>query len=131
MPDYNSTPAFSQGPTAPEFTEVAGPFCVKTILSLCDFSGAWSRPYREAGYHVIQVDPKLEHREEPGLFLWRGTVADVLRSVRSLPPIHGVLAAPPCTHFTVSCNRLWKEKDGDGRTAEAVQIVRAFFECNP
>ena len=29
-----------------------------TILSLCDFTGEWSRPYREAGYDVRQVDIK-------------------------------------------------------------------------
>ena len=26
------------------------------ILSLCDYSGAWSKPYRDAGYEVIQID---------------------------------------------------------------------------
>ena len=121
MPDYNSTPAFSQGPTAPESSDAAGPFCV---LSLCDHSGSWSRPYREAGYHVIQVDPKNEHREEDGLFLWRGTVADVLRNLSALPRVRGILAAPPCTDFSKAGAQYWDEKDSDGRTAGSVQVVR-------
>ena len=28
------------------------------IVSLCDHSGAWSRPFVEDGYTVIRVDPK-------------------------------------------------------------------------
>ena len=26
-----------------------------TILSLCDYSGAWSQPYADAGYDVVRV----------------------------------------------------------------------------
>jgi hypothetical protein len=59
---------------------------VRTILSLCDSSGNWSRPYEVAGYSVIRID-------------WdRGS------DVRFLPyfssPIWGILAAPPCTYLT-------------------------------
>jgi len=32
---------------------------VKTILSLFDYTGNWSKPYRDNGYNVIQVDIKL------------------------------------------------------------------------
>lgn len=31
----------------------------KVILSLFDYSGSWSKPYRDAGYDVVQVDLKL------------------------------------------------------------------------
>lgn len=37
-----------------------------TVLSLCDFTGNWSRPYREAGYDVRQVD--LKDGEDVRLF---------------------------------------------------------------
>ncbi len=30
----------------------------KTILSLFDYSGNWSKPYEDAGYNVIRVDKK-------------------------------------------------------------------------
>lgn len=63
----------------------------KTILSLCDYTGAWSDPYRDAGYDVIMVD------------LANG------KDVRLLPyptgRVHGILAAPPCTHFALSGTR--------------------------
>lgn len=52
----------------------------KTILSLYDFSGVWSQPYRDAGYNVIQVDLK------------RGQ--DV-RTLEYPGPLHGILAAAP------------------------------------
>ena len=26
------------------------------LLSLFDYTGNWSRPYREAGWHVVQID---------------------------------------------------------------------------
>jgi len=59
----------------------------KLVVSLCDHTGNWSRPYAE--------DPNYEVRK-----------IDLLdgRDVRLLPyiyrPVHGMLAAPPCTHFS-------------------------------
>lgn len=82
-----------------------------TVLSLCDFTGAWSKPYRDAGYDVVQVDVK------------RGQ--DV-RLFEALPfPVRGVLAAPPCTAFAGSGAQYWISKDEDGRTIEALSIVDA------
>ena len=34
----------------------------RTILSLFDYSGAWPKPYLDAGYEVIQVD--LKHGDD-------------------------------------------------------------------
>lgn len=89
----------------------------KTILSLCDFSGEWPRPYREAGYDVIQID--IKHGTD---------VIDLAANPNRLPPIHGVLAAPPCTHFTVSGNQWWPAKDADGRTDELLAVVDACLD---
>jgi len=43
-------------------------------------------------------------------------------------PVHGILAAPPCDHFSVSGAQYWPAKDADGRTAEALEIVDACLE---
>lgn len=81
-----------------------------TIVSLCDYSGSWSRPYREGGYDVIQVDIR--------------NGADV-RLFEKLPhPVRGVLAAPPCTHFASSGARWWSDK-GEGALIEGLAIVDA------
>lgn len=54
---------------------------VMPILDLCSGSGEWSRPYREAGYDVIQVDVKD---------------GQDVRLLEVLPyPVRGILAAPP------------------------------------
>lgn len=37
--------------------------------------------------------------------------------------VDGILAAPPCTEFTVSCSQWWNMKDADGRTAAALHLV--------
>lgn len=58
----------------------------KLILDLCAGSGAWSEPYRQAGYLV-----------------WRIDLPDDVRTIRWRPMlVHGVLAAPPCTVFAGS-----------------------------
>jgi hypothetical protein len=58
----------------------------RRILSLCDLTGNWSRPYEEAGYDVVRIDIQL---------------GQDVRLLRFDPmPIHGILAAPPCTHFS-------------------------------
>jgi hypothetical protein len=83
---------------------------VLTILSLCDFTGNWSRPYRDAGYDVRQVD--LQHGDDIRLF-------------KALPyPVRGVLAAPPCTEFAGSGARWWAEK-GEGKLLEGLALVDA------
>jgi hypothetical protein len=57
----------------------------KIILDLCGGSGAWSKPYRDAGYDVRLITlPEY----------------DVLNYE---PPenVYGVLAAPPCTEYSI------------------------------
>jgi hypothetical protein len=82
----------------------------RTILSLCDFTGNWSRPYADAGYTVIRVD--LQHGQD-------------VRLLRKLDiPIHGILMAPPCTHFSRAGARHWKAK-GEGAILEGLALVDA------
>lgn len=81
-----------------------------TVLSLCDYSGAWSAPYAEAGYDVVRID--LQHGQDVRLF-------------EALPfPVRGVLAAPPCTHLASSGARWWAEK-GEAKLLEALAVVDA------
>jgi site-specific DNA-cytosine methylase len=84
------------------------------ILSLCDHSGVWSRPYREAGYRVSCVD--LQDGQD----------------VRLMPhidePVHGILAAPPCDHFAVSGARWWEAK-GEQPLLDGLAIVDACLRA--
>lgn len=81
-----------------------------TVLSLCDYTGNWSKPYLDAGYDVRRVD--LKHGDDVRLF-------------KVLPhPVRGILAAPPCTHLAGSGARWWKEK-GEAALLESLALVDA------
>ncbi|MBD3293396.1 MAG: hypothetical protein GF393_10765 [Armatimonadia bacterium] len=89
-----------------------------TILDLCGGTGAWSRPYAEAGYDV-RVITLPEH------------------DVRTYQPpanVHGILAAPPCTEFASSGARWWKQK-GEKALLEGLSVVDACLRlvvvCEP
>ena len=84
---------------------------MKTILSLFDYSGAWSKPYKDAGYDVVQMDIKNGQ--------------DIRWAYHLDKEVHGILMAPPCTAFAVSGAQYWKAKDQDGRTVDAVALVDA------
>ena len=89
----------------------------KLILDLCGGSGSWSKPYRDAGYWVIVVDP---HATVPG------TVRQDVRLFRppSVVPVHGILAAPPCTDFCKAGARWWSQKE-EQALLDALSIVDA------
>ena len=90
------------------------------VLSLCDYSGVWSQPYRDGGYEVIQVD--LANGQDVRLLEYPTRA------------IHGILAAPPCTHLAGSGARWWKEK-GEAALLEALSIADACLRlvalCRP
>jgi hypothetical protein len=79
----------------------------RVILDLCGGSGAWSKPYKEAGYIVSLItlpDEDVRLFEYPAI------------------RIHGILAAPPCTMFASSGAR-WKRTDE--QMIEALSVVDA------
>lgn len=97
---------------------------MKTILSLCDYSGVWAMPFMAAGYRVVMVD--MAHppgRSESGNVIRIG--ADVRRLTFQGRP-WAVLAAPPCTCFCRPGARWWKQMDADGRTQSDCSI---FLAC--
>lgn len=91
---------------------------MKRILSLCDFSGAWSQPYLEAGYDVIRVDLQRDGKD--------------IRLLERIDGVHGILAAPPCTCFAASGAR-WKRSEEDMLQALSVvdACIRIVWACKP
>ena len=70
----------------------------KVILDLCGGTGSWSKPYKDAGYDVRNITlPEFDVRTY-------------------MPPknIYGILAAPPCTEFSVlNCkNKTRRRREG-------------------
>jgi len=85
----------------------------RIILDLCGGTGSWSRPYKEAGYDVRLITlPDYDVREYE-------------------PPknVYGILAAPPCTEFSLAkngCHRKRYFKEG----MEIVEsVMRIIWKC--
>jgi hypothetical protein len=62
----------------------------KIILDLCGGTGAWSKPYKDAGYDVRLVDLPQDVR---------------LLEFDPSMKVYGILAAPPCTIFSYARQR--------------------------
>ena len=68
---------------------------MKTLLSLFDYSGTWSKPYYYAGWNVHTWDIKLDE-------LLNINSIDLAETALYLfEDVDGILAAPPCTDFSV------------------------------
>lgn len=80
----------------------------RIILDLCGGTGAWSKPYADAGYDVrIITLPK-----------------DDVCTYNPPCKVHGILAAPPCTEFARCGARWWKSKPSE-RLEQALKIVKS------
>ena len=86
-------------------------FMSKLILDLCGGTGAWSRPYKEAGYDVNVVTL-------PGY--------DIRLLEKINRPVYGILAAPPCTMF-VSSGARWVRTEEE--RIDAIGIVDACLRA--
>ena len=85
----------------------------KVILDLCGGTGAWSRPYVEAGYDVVNVTLP-EH------------------DVRFYTPpaqVHGILAAPPCTMFSFARTTAKTPRDFHQGMEVVEACLRIVWEC--
>jgi hypothetical protein len=84
----------------------------KIILDLCGGTGAWSAPYKEAGYDVRLI-----------------TLPD--NDVRLYQPpenVYGILAAPPCTEFSIARNHKIK-RDLEGGMEIVRACIRIMNDC--
>lgn len=105
----------------------------RVILDLCGGSGSWSEPYRKAGYDVRIVDAS---RYIPGR---AGNVArrEPLDVRTFVPPkrVWGVLAAPPCTEFSIATNGRVGLGFGERDFVEGMACVNAcmriVLQCKP
>ena len=99
----------------------------KIILDLCGGCGAWSRPYKEAGYdvHVLTLPEydvkicRLNSVDKQLEFISQKADECLLIPVQD---VYGILAAPPCTEFSIAKGS--KSRDFAG----AMDIVRACMQ---
>lgn len=94
----------------------------KIILDLCGGTGAWSRPYAEAGYDVrIITLPEFDVRLFPSRVSKKTRLPKEFESIELLK-VYGILCAPPCTVFSGS-GAMHKRSDED--MIDGVSIVDA------
>lgn len=90
---------------------------MKTILSLFDYTGNWSKPYRNSEYDVIQIDIK--------------NGSDIL-TWKPLPnKIYGILASIPCTDYALSGARWFKHKDTTYSDSLVNRVRDLIWNYNP
>lgn len=85
----------------------------KIILDLCGGTGAWSKPYKDAGYDVRNI-----------------TLPDY--DVRTYNPpenVYGILVAPPCTMFSVARTIAKTPRDLRSGMEIVIACLKIIWEC--
>ena len=85
----------------------------KIILDLCGGTGAWSKPYKDAGYDVRVITLPMFDVTDPY----------IQETCVNLKP-YGILAAPPCTMFSLARTKAKKPRD----LKEGMRIVKACMD---
>lgn len=81
------------------------------LLSLFDYTGAWAKPFSNAGWKVMLWDKQVE-----GNLLERlSWIRLLIEEEQGEAQIDGLLAAPPCTDFAGSGAMYWPERDSGER----------------
>ena len=85
----------------------------RIILDLCGGTGAWSKPYADAGYDV-RVITLPEH------------------DVRTYEPpegVYGILAAPPCQEFSIASGKKRNERKLAKGMVCVKECLRIIWQC--
>lgn len=106
----------------------------KIILDLCGGSGSWSEPYRKAGYRVHNITlPEHDVRTwsvipigDREILAFNPSLENRAVNTIEIPleKVHGILAAPPCTMFSLARAGAKTPRD----FAEGLECVRACLE---
>lgn len=85
----------------------------KVILDLCGGTGAWSKPYKDAGYHVKVITlPRYD-----------------ISKYHPPKNVYGVFAAPPCTMFSMARTVAKTPRDLKGAMKTVYHCLRIIWEC--
>lgn len=88
------------------------------IISLYDVTGIWSQPYVDAGYRVLRYD--IQSGQD--LMKFGSWMADIEVEIDEGRHIVGILAQPPCTTYTLSGTRWWKDRHDAENISEVEKI---------
>lgn len=91
----------------------------KVLISLFDYTGNASRPYKEAGWKVIQVD--IQHGID--VLNWNYVRWYQEQEYYSTYPEVGIIAMVPCTDYALSGAKHFAAKDANGQTELSQKLV--------
>lgn len=88
----------------------------KIILDLCGGTGSWSRPWEKSGYDVRVITlPEYD-----------------VRTYKPPVGVFGILAAPPCTEFSVlNCIAAPRERNEEAGMEIVNACLKIIKECAP
>lgn len=99
------------------------------IISLCDYTGLFTKPWRDAGYEAIHIDPQRENN---------GTILEMMpvisKAIRS-GKVAFVAGFPPCTELAVSgaahfASKAEKDKHFQAKAALIAEQCRMIGEMS-
>ncbi len=93
----------------------------KIVISLFDYSGNWSNPYKKNGFEVIQIDIK----NGIDIMVWDYKKQFPYEKAKY---VVGVLAAVPCTDFALTGAASFAEKDSSGTTQKSIDLAKKTME---
>lgn len=104
----------------------------KVILDLCGGTGAWSKPYKDAGYTVHNISLpdynvcKTDTLTQNLIFFGQGNAPSL-----SIPKssVYGILAAPPCTMFSMARSIAKTPRDLFGAMETVYGCLRIVWAC--
>ena len=104
----------------------------KIIVDLCGGTGSWSKPYKDAGYTVHNITlpwydvTKCKFENEVLKFEpmeWVGNWEEATLKI-PIKYIYGILAAPPCTMFSLARTNAKEPRD----LRKGMEVVKACLE---
>lgn len=104
----------------------------KIILDLCGGTGAWSNPYKDAGYDVRVITfpdfdvTKTIVRDENLVFCRPNGEGVMFIPTKD---IYGILAAPPCTMFSMARTVAKTPRDMKSAMEIVVACLKIIYEC--
>jgi hypothetical protein len=105
----------------------------KIILDLCGGTGAWSRPYKEAGYDVRLVTlPEYDVTDvvfASSYMVFNKQNYAVNDMGIKYSDVYGILAAPPCTEFSLAKNGSPTPRDLRAGMEIVEACIKIIWQC--
>ena len=89
----------------------------KIILDLCGGTGAWSKPYKDAGYDVRVIT------------LPTNDIFKYNNYKKEIKNIYGILAAPTCTHFSLARTTAKEPRDFNTAMLLVKRCLEIIWDC--